>query len=160
VSQPLRVSRPLRVSVAGEPPRELLPDRAGGAPGPGESVTPLPRSLRAPRGGQRFEVVVDGWRFEVLVEPAEQAELRERARRAATEHQAHVRHEVRAQIPGRVVSVLVAVGDTVQAGQPLLSVEAMKMENEVRAPRPGTIGRVAVSAGERVELGDELVVIE
>jgi biotin carboxyl carrier protein len=154
------VSSLLRVSVAGEPPRELVPDHAQATLRPGESVAPLAASPNAPRGGQRFEVVVDGWRFEVVVEPADQADLRERARRAGSEHQAHVRHEVRAQIPGRVVSVMVAAGDTVEAGQPLLSVEAMKMENEVRAPRPGTIGRVAVSAGERVELGDELVVIE
>jgi biotin carboxyl carrier protein len=148
------------VSVAGEPPRELVPDLAGATLRPGESVAGLADRPGATRGGQRFEVVVDGWRFEVEVEPADQAELRDRARRAASEHQAHVRLEVRAQIPGRVVSVLVAEGDVVEAGQPLLSVEAMKMENEVRAPRPGTIGRVAVSAGERVELGDELVVIE
>jgi biotin carboxyl carrier protein len=154
------VSSPVRASVNGEPPRELVPDLAAATLRPGESVTRLADRPGAPRGGERFEVVVDGWRFEVVVERAEQAELRERARRAASEHQAHVRLEVRAQIPGRVVSVLVAEDDVVEAGQPLLSVEAMKMENEVRAPRPGTIGRVAVSAGERVELGDELVVIE
>jgi biotin carboxyl carrier protein len=148
------------VTVAGESPRELVPEPGPATLRPGESVARLAAAPGTSRGGERFEVVVDGWRFEVLVEPAEQAELRERARRAGSEHQAHVRHEIRAQIPGRVVSVLVAQGDVVEAGQALLSVEAMKMENEVRAPRPGTIGRVAVSAGERVELGDELVVIE
>ena len=50
-------------------------------------------------------------------------------------------------------------GDAVTAGDRLLAVEAMKMENEVRAPRDGTVERVAVGAGETVELGDVLVVI-
>ncbi|MEP6639101.1 MAG: biotin/lipoyl-containing protein, partial [Chloroflexota bacterium] len=67
--------------------------------------------------------------------------------------------EVRAIIPGRVVSVAVAAGDPVTAGQRLLAVEAMKMENELRAPRDGTVERVAAAAGETVELGDLLVVI-
>ena len=45
---------------------------------------------------------------------------------------------IKAQIPGRVVRLWVADGDTVEAGQRLLAIEAMKMENEVRAPRAGT----------------------
>ncbi len=111
-------------------------------------------------GRRRYEVVVDGWRFEVSVEPAARARLRDRARRGGETRGPSARQIVRAQIPGRVVTVFVSPGDRVQAGDRLLSVEAMKMENEVRAPRAGTIERVAVSAGERVELGDELVVIE
>ncbi len=50
-------------------------------------------------------------------------------------------------------------GDDVAAGQRLLAVEAMKMENELRAPRDGTVERVAVAVGQTVELGDPLVVI-
>ena len=46
---------------------------------------------------------------------------------------------VKAQIPGRVVRLWVEEGDTVEAGQRLLAIEAMKMENEVRAPRAGTV---------------------
>ncbi len=57
------------------------------------------------------------------------------------------------------MSVAVAAGDDVAAGQQLLAVEAMKMENELRAPRDGTIERVAVAVGQNVELGDLLVVI-
>ena len=53
-----------------------------------------------------------------------------------------------------------ASGEAVEAGQRLLSIEAMKMENEVIAPRAGTIARIGVVAGQTVELGDELVVIE
>ena len=58
-----------------------------------------------------------------------------------------------------MVSVAVAVGDGVEAGQRLLSVEAMKMENELRAPRAGTVERIAVGPGQTVELGDTLIVL-
>ena len=63
------------------------------------------------------------------------------------------------QIPGRVVSVRVQDGESVEAGQRLLSVEAMKMENEIRAQRAGRVERVAVEPGQRVERGDELAVL-
>ena len=53
----------------------------------------------------------------------------------------------------------VTPGDTVAAGQRLLAVEAMKMENELRAPRDGVVERVEVGVGQTVELGDSLVVI-
>jgi biotin carboxyl carrier protein len=111
------------------------------------------------RGRTAVEVVVAGWRFELEVEDASLAELRERAtigRDAATHHGPT---EVRAIIPGRVVAVAVMAGDAVTAGQRLLAVEAMKMENELRAPRDGTVERVVVAVGETVELGDPLVVI-
>ncbi len=109
---------------------------------------------------RRYEVIVDGWRFEVAVEKALRAALRDRASRAGEAQRPASRQVVRAQIPGRIVTVFVAVGDRVTGGDRLLSVEAMKMENEVRAAAAGTIERVGVAPGDRVELGDELVVIE
>ncbi len=65
-----------------------------------------------------------------------------------------------APMPGRVVRVLVGPGDTVEAGQPVLVIEAMKMENELRSPRAGRIKDVAVEQGASVEAGRVLVVIE
>ena len=65
-----------------------------------------------------------------------------------------------APMPGRVVRVLVAAGDTVVARQGLIVMEAMKMENELASPRHGRIREVAVSAGVSVESGRLLVVIE
>jgi biotin carboxyl carrier protein len=59
-----------------------------------------------------------------------------------------------------VASVLVTPGDSVETGQTLLAVEAMKMQNELRAPRAGTIVRVAAAVGATVEVGDVLVVLE
>ena len=67
--------------------------------------------------------------------------------------------EIHAMIPGRVVAVAVAPGDVVAAGQTLLVVEAMKMQNELRTPRDGMVERVAVGVGETIDLGDLLVVL-
>jgi biotin carboxyl carrier protein len=110
-------------------------------------------------GTTRREVVVGGWRFEVEIEPAARAALRERATRGREAAGRSGPTEVRAIIPGVVVTVSVASGDAVTAGQQLLVIEAMKMQNELRAPRDGTIERVAVGAGAKIEVGDLLLVI-
>jgi glutaconyl-CoA/methylmalonyl-CoA decarboxylase subunit gamma len=59
--------------------------------------------------------------------------------------------ELRAPMPGRVVRILAKKGDQVVAGQPLLVIEAMKMENELRASGPATIGEIHVAEGASVE---------
>jgi len=64
-----------------------------------------------------------------------------------------------APMPGRVVRLLVAPGDEVAARQPVIVVEAMKMENELRSPKAGTVKDVAVPAGASVEAGRVLVTI-
>jgi biotin carboxyl carrier protein len=63
-------------------------------------------------------------------------------------------------MPGRVVRLLVARGDEVNARQPIVVVEAMKMENELRSPKAGRVKDVMVMAGESVEAGRVLAVIE
>lgn len=67
---------------------------------------------------------------------------------------------VTAPIPGLVVKVLVADGDTIAEDQPLVILEAMKMENELRAVRPGRVKHVKVTAGQRVEQNAVLMVLE
>jgi len=67
---------------------------------------------------------------------------------------------VHAPMPGKVVRVLVQAGDVVTARQPLVVVEAMKMENELRAGRNGTVARIHAFEGASVEAGALLVVIE
>jgi biotin carboxyl carrier protein len=62
-------------------------------------------------------------------------------------------------MPGRIVRVLVAVGDRVTARQGVVVVEAMKMENELRAPGDGIVKEVAAKPGAVVESGAVLVVI-
>jgi len=73
---------------------------------------------------------------------------------------AHGEQKIVAPMPGRVVRVLVAAGDTVEARQPMVVVEAMKMENELRSPKAGRVKDVAVAAGASVEAGRVLVVVE
>jgi biotin carboxyl carrier protein len=64
--------------------------------------------------------------------------------------------KVTAYMPGRVVAVLVQEGEEVQAGQGVVVLEAMKMENEIRAESDGTIRQVFVTPGQAVEGGDPL----
>jgi acetyl/propionyl-CoA carboxylase alpha subunit len=67
---------------------------------------------------------------------------------------------IKAPMPGRVVRVLVAVGDHVTARQPIVVVEAMKMENELRTPRDGVVKEVLVTPGVAVDTGAVLVVVD
>jgi biotin carboxyl carrier protein len=67
---------------------------------------------------------------------------------------------VDAPMPGRIVKVLVKVGDTVAVRQGLVIVEAMKMENELRSPRAGIVRDIRVAEGALVEAKAALVVIE
>ena len=85
-----------------------------------------------------------------------------RTRRASAEGggAGHGEQKIVAPMPGRVVRVLVAAGDRVEARQPVAVVEAMKMENELRAARAGTVKDVSVNAGTSVEAGRVLVVVE
>ncbi len=73
---------------------------------------------------------------------------------------AHGEQRVVAPMPGRVVRVLVSAGDTVEARQPVIVVEAMKMENELRSPKAGRVKDIAVAAGTSVEAGRVLVIID
>jgi biotin carboxyl carrier protein len=67
---------------------------------------------------------------------------------------------VEAPIPGKVVAVKVAPGDEVEAGQPLVVLEAMKMENELAAEQGGRVARVNVEPGATVDTGAVLVELE
>jgi biotin carboxyl carrier protein len=67
--------------------------------------------------------------------------------------------EVRAPIPGKVIHVAVAAGDTIAAGAPLVVLEAMKMQNQICAEGPGTVESVAVTPGMTVDGGQVLVVL-
>ena len=69
-------------------------------------------------------------------------------------------HRVAAYMPGRVVSVLVEEGAEVEAGQGLVVLEAMKMENEIQTESAGVVTRVFVAPGQAVEGGDPLFEIE
>jgi biotin carboxyl carrier protein len=132
-------------------PRRIVWEHLGGA-------TRGPAHVRdGDATATHLELIVDGWRFEARVEDLGRARLRERARRDETSSAVRGPLVVVAPIPGRISSVRVAEGESVEAGAPLVTLDAMKMENIVRAPRAGTIGRVAVAADQTVELGDTLL---
>ncbi len=67
---------------------------------------------------------------------------------------------INAPMPGNILSVNVAAGDTVKKGQVLMVLEAMKMENEIMAPRDGKVTAVAVAKGAAVESGALLCTIQ
>jgi len=148
---PSRVSGPTDPSV---PAPALHGSRAPGRP----LVHALSAAPWQASGAAWVEVVVDGWRFVAMVEPARRAALRDLARREHATAGSSPR-VLRAPLPGRIVRIWVRAGDPVEAGARLCSLEAMKMENEILATGAGTIERVSVEPGARVEQGDELVVI-
>ena len=120
-----------------------------------------------------YSILYEGKSYEVAVENAganyvvrhgayEQAvELADAARSGREELKKRGGPEsIDAVMPGKVVRVLVSPQDTVQAGQGLVVVEAMKMENEIGAPRAGRVKSVDVTPGQNVETGTRLVVLE
>ena len=68
--------------------------------------------------------------------------------------------EVKAAMPGKVVRILVQAGEAVEAGQGLLILEAMKMQNELRSPRAGVVAAIRVREGNTVTSGQVLVTLE
>jgi acetyl-CoA/propionyl-CoA carboxylase, biotin carboxylase, biotin carboxyl carrier protein len=111
---------------------------------------------------RRHVAEVDGKRFEVAVQvPEHPGRTRLRARRAAlAEREAAAHGEVdivRSPMQGTVLRVGVGAGDQVTAGQVLVVVEAMKMENEIVAHHPGEVEAVEVGEGDQVSSGQALV---
>ncbi|MDP3940667.1 MAG: biotin/lipoyl-containing protein [Deltaproteobacteria bacterium] len=68
--------------------------------------------------------------------------------------------DIKAQMPGKVLKVLVEPGQAVEVGQGVIVLEAMKMENEIKSPTTGTVKEVAVETGQAVESGQRLVLVE
>jgi len=122
-----------------------------------------------------YSVLLDGASFEVRILPSSQEGLTATVagRRFAVEvgdprdasrvSRASIgsgRQNVTAPMPGKVVRVLVAAGDVVEAAQGLVVVEAMKMQNELKAARPGRVAEIRTRDGETVGAGDVLLVLE
>lgn len=144
---------PLRVTVDG---RQYLVEVTSPAPG---SFTLLidGRVIQAfvwERRGQR-EVQIGAVTTRVEIGPAQ-------SRRPSARSAARVsgRQEISAPMSGRVVQVLVRAGQSVQEGESLVIIEAMKMETEIRAVASGQVQEIQVQAGMAVEAGQVLVVVE
>ena len=67
---------------------------------------------------------------------------------------------IKAQMPGKMIRILVKPDQIVEKDQPVMVMEAMKMENEIRAPAPGRVSQVHVTEGQAVETGAELLRID
>lgn len=104
------------------------------------------------RTGQNLVVTVAGERFEVEVR-----DPRSWSRKSVAG--SHGVATLSAPMPGKVVRVLVVAGDTVEAGQGLFVVEAMKMQNEIKAPRSGQVISLTAREGATVAAGEPLATI-
>ena len=105
----------------------------------------------------RYTLWVDGWRFDVEALDERTQAIRDMTGAAAAPTGPA---PLLAPMPGLVVRVAAAVGDLVQAGQALVVMEAMKMENELRASAPGRVKSILVAPGQAVEKGAVLVELE
>jgi biotin carboxyl carrier protein len=132
------------VALPGTDVRHLLVD--------GESTTVVAR-----RAEEGWSLSVDGWPMQAAV-----IDERTRAIRAMTGKAGGAQgpKPVKAPMPGLIVRVEVAVGDTVRPGQPVVAMEAMKMENELKAEAAGVISRIHAEPGKPVEKGTVLVEFE
>jgi len=128
-------------------------------------------------GNAVYSILVEGRSYEVDIVPGEegmtvlvrgepyyvkiQDERTGRLRAATAKGRVQAgRRTVASPMPGKVVKHLVKVGDAVEAGQGVIVVEAMKMENELRAPGPGTVREIRAPEGAVVAGGAPLVIIE
>ena len=105
---------------------------------------------------QSYEIQLAGQTFEVQVEDERVRLLTGITRSGASHNMARIQ----APMPGLVVNTLVEPGDTVEAGQAVVVLEAMKMENDLPAPIAGHIKEVRVQKRQTVDQGQVLVIIE
>jgi len=113
--------------------------------------------LRVDGRTQLVSFVIDGtevsfaWDGDIWIADVSEKGLRTRAK--------HRDHSMIAPMPGVVLKILVAVGDDVTKGTPLLILEAMKMEHQITAPRDGTVVAIHCQEGEMVQPGLDLVTL-
>jgi biotin carboxyl carrier protein len=122
-----------------------------------------------------YSILIGGKSFEARVEAKGDFQLRVTV--ASREYDATIRNsrkwkrdrvagaeaegpqQVTTPMPGKIVLVLVKTGDAVDAGQGIVVVEAMKMQNEIRSPKSGTVKRLLVVAGQTVNAGEVVAIV-
>ncbi len=137
--------------LRGECKAETIPEKAAGAPA---SVAEIPRSM---------EVEVDGEIFSVRIITVEGGAVTTSSAASSAKDarpRGDVAGGVKSNMQGMVLQVMVARGGAVKKGDPLIVLEAMKMENPIPSPREGTVSEIFVTAGDVVQNGDVLMVIE
>ncbi|HEX8649231.1 MAG TPA: biotin/lipoyl-containing protein [Pyrinomonadaceae bacterium] len=114
---------------------------------------------RVDRGGAArapFSVQVSGQVYAVSLADPKRLSATEATGTSAAEGSV----EIIAPMPGKLVRVLVAAGAQVEAGDGLVVVEAMKMQNELKSPKAGTVTKIHAEVGATVNAGDVLIVVE
>jgi biotin carboxyl carrier protein len=155
---------PIVVDIV-EQPNGSLEARVDGRP-VDLDVVPLGRQMSIRVDGRVIDLTTQGIAPEMDISTiacrsrmrVESERLRSAAR-APSERSAGREKVIKSPMPGRVVRVLVAKGEAVVAGQGLVVLEAMKMENEVRASRAGTVADVHVAPGAAVERNATLITL-
>lgn len=114
---------------------------------------------------KNYRVNVNGTEYEVAIEEIAASEVKKTAPAAApaapaAPAQAGAGEKITAPMPGNILAVNVAAGQTVKSGDVLMILEAMKMENEIMAPKAGKVTGVNVQKGSTVATGDLLCTIE
>jgi len=102
----------------------------------------------------------DGQRVKLRDRTFEAKIIDRKHRRGAADHGIEGRQQLTAPMPGKVVRVLRLVGDEVAAGEGVVVVEAMKMQNEIKSPKAGRVTEVRVSEGATVTANQVLAVVE
>ncbi|MCA1927234.1 MAG: acetyl-CoA carboxylase biotin carboxyl carrier protein subunit [Calditerrivibrio sp.] len=110
--------------------------------------------------GDKFDVIVNGDHFNVEV-----LDEMKRLMKMRTSTTVEGRQVIEAQMPGYIWKILKDVGDEVKAGEPIMILVAMKMENEIKSPKDGILQELFVKASENpqestVAIGDKLAVVE
>ncbi len=105
-------------------------------------------------GADGFAITIGGDVYEMTVVDERRRALSRQTGKAAMGIQV-----IAAQMPGKVMAILVEAGQQVRAGDGLLVIEAMKMENEIKSPVDGEVKEVAVQEGTAVESGQRLLVV-
>ena len=103
-----------------------------------------------------YEVIISGRQYNVNVLD-ERALLLGSRRGGAMSDSGEI--SIKSPMPGLVVDIPVAEGDTIEKGQTVVILESMKMQNELKAPREGTVQRISVTPGQSVEQNKVLVTI-
>lgn len=146
-------------TVDGGPPVPVSLDALPGTPVHLVRVDGEVHRMLGRRDGERgtYALSLDGRRYRAEALDERARAIRDLAVAAAT---ANGPRPLTAPMPGLIVRVAVAVGDAVQAGQGIVAMEAMKMENELRAPAAGTVKKVLATPGVAVEKGALLIEFE
>jgi biotin carboxyl carrier protein len=110
--------------------------------------------VRVEKFASKLRVTVGGREYEASVR-----DPRQWKRNGGSAAEAEGRAQIIAPMPGKVIRILVAAGDAVEAGQGIVVVEAMKMQNEIRSPKSGKVEKLAVAEGQTVNAGELVAII-